>query len=65
MQRRRLLEARRAQRALLAPDLVRCACRNCGSHVQAVVLKQTVSGQCTTCGSYDIVLLSACERRPR
>jgi hypothetical protein len=38
-------------------DLVRCACQNCGSHVQAIVLIQTISGVCRTCGSCDITLL--------
>ena len=43
----------------VAPSgLIRCACRRCGSHVHAVVLKQTISGSCSTCGSYDIALLN-------
>ena len=36
-------------------DRVRCACRRCGSHAHAVVLKQTIGGFCSTCGSYDLV----------
>jgi hypothetical protein len=39
-------------------DLVRCACQNCGSHVQAIVLTQTISGVCRTCGSCDITSLA-------
>lgn len=37
--------------------LVRCACQGCGSHVHAVVLKQTISGLCSTCGGCDIARL--------
>ena len=39
------------------PGLVRCECRGCGSHVHAIVLKQTISGRCSTCGSWEIVSL--------
>jgi hypothetical protein len=39
-------------------DLTRCRCQGCGSHVHAVVLKQTISGLCTTCGSCDIARLN-------
>jgi len=39
-------------------DVARCVCQVCGSHVQAVVLKQTVSGLCGTCGSCDIAPLN-------
>jgi hypothetical protein len=38
--------------------LTRCRCRGCGSHVHAVVLKQTISGLCTTCGGCDITRLT-------
>lgn len=54
-QRRRIL----APRELVPADLVRCVCRNCGSHVHAFALRQTVSGLCGTCASCDIVLLGA------
>ena len=40
-------------------DLIRCACQGCGSHVHAIVLKQTISGLCTTCGGCDIALLKS------
>ena len=38
-------------------DRIRCRCRRCGSHVPAIVLKQTISGTCSTCKSYDIAPL--------
>ncbi|MEA2148216.1 MAG: hypothetical protein QOD69_46 [Solirubrobacteraceae bacterium] len=54
--RRRLLPA---PLTMIPPaDLVRCACQNCGSHVQAIVLTQTISGVCRTCGSCDITSLA-------
>lgn len=51
-----------AARAPLTPfvpasELVRCGCRSCGSHVHAVVFKQTISGVCGNCNSCDIARL--------
>ncbi len=42
-----------------APTRVRCACRRCGSHVLAVVYKQTLSGVCGNCKSPDIAPLAS------
>lgn len=39
--------------------LTRCACQDCGSHVHAVVLRQTISGLCPTCGGCDIARLKS------
>jgi rRNA maturation protein Nop10 len=39
------------------PMTLRCACLRCGSHLSAVAHRQTLSGMCSTCGSYEIAPL--------
>ncbi len=55
--RRRSVNGSIGARRLTHSGFVRCACRGCGSHVHALVLKQTISGLCSTCGGCDIVRL--------
>jgi hypothetical protein len=35
----------------------RAECRRCGTHVPALVTRAAIGGQCTNCGSYDLVLI--------
>lgn len=37
---------------------LRCACRVCGSHVNAVVSQASLTGRCGTCGSYELDVVS-------
>ena len=41
-----------------SPVPVRCLCKRCGSHVKALAYARSVSGECSTCGSYDILPLA-------
>jgi len=40
-----------------AARVVRCECMRCGSHVRATAHRQTLSGMCGTCGSYELAPL--------
>jgi diguanylate cyclase (GGDEF)-like protein/PAS domain S-box-containing protein len=58
-------EARNSSGAQRAMADTRAVCRQCGAHVDAVVSRASVGGNCGNCGSYelDIVPISTPQRR--
>ena len=42
------------------PQLVRCACVECGTHTNAV-LTFRLTGSCSNCGSFDLVPIDGAE----